>query len=227
MYCGRLMNTAFICAIAVTMESCRPERGSQLRTDRPRRVFTLVASLLIIVFAADGCHVYDKQRVDPVQQPPAAGVTAPVAGVGAAGSGAVEGGSAGSAGSAAPAFNPETCHGGDCWWSVTNPDGCKSAGLPLPRDRPDSAGDGRQDVGAIYMGFSKLRIGQTDSAGQPSEDAWQEFGLDLDGACTNSSTCPGLSQVSCMSKTMTLPFDGQLCRDNTFARLQPVVAAVP
>jgi cysteine-rich repeat protein len=80
----------------------------------------------------------------------------------------------------------------------------------------------------IYLGWSKLWIGETTLAGEASDVAWQSFGFDLDGTCTNSSTCDGPSdQQSCRASTMQIAFDGALCRDNTFASLQPVAAAVP
>jgi cysteine-rich repeat protein len=119
------------------------------------------------------------------------------------------------------------CHEGDCWWSNGGTDTCKSAGVPGPGGRPESATDGPMEQPDFYLGFTKIRLGSTNPEGKVTEDAWEDFGLDLDGVCTNSATCGGSSNTSCRSATSTLPYDGQLCRDNTLARLQPVVAAVP
>jgi cysteine-rich repeat protein len=125
-------------------------------------------------------------------------------------------------------FDAASCAFGECWWSQKAGD-CKSAGAPGPEDRPnllDNVSD--KDVGEIYLGWSRLWLGTTDRDGKATDTAWQGFGLDLDGVCTNSSTCPSVKNaVSCHSSASQIPFDGELCRDNTFASLQPVVARVP
>jgi cysteine-rich repeat protein len=105
---------------------------------------------------------------------------------------------------------------------------CQSAGVPLDSDRPAANGDGTSSVPDIYLAWTKLWIGESDLMDQKSDTAWQSFGFDLDGVCTNSSTCPAQMNVqSCKPATAQIPFDGALCRDNTFASLQPVAAAVP
>lgn len=117
--------------------------------------------------------------------------------------------------------------GGDCWWS-TQVDSCHSAGAPSEKDRPSAALDGTSSMPDLYLAWTKLWVGETNLMGQASDKAWQTFGLDLDGRCTNSSTCPGQHNVqSCRASTDQIPFDGELCRDNTFASLQPIAAAVP
>ena len=124
-------------------------------------------------------------------------------------------------------FDPNSCQGGECWWSILEPDGCRSAGAPTLTDRPSASADGPDEVETFYLGLTQVRIGSTDRQGQATDTAWEEFGLDLDGSCTNSSTCGGNMSLSCRSAGAAIPYDGQLCRDNTFARLQPVVAGVP
>jgi cysteine-rich repeat protein len=166
---------------------------------RPRGERFVSLSLLLSFCAA--CHVYNGALIDNnVQKLPDAAVTK---------------------------FDPDSCSGGECWWSKVEPDSCKSAGLPRPSDRPAAAGDGADNVDDFYLGFTQLRLGSTTRDGTAAPDAWEDFGLDLDGVCTNSSTCSGQTRVGCRSASTSVPFDGQLCRDNTFARLQPVVAAVP
>jgi cysteine-rich repeat protein len=124
-------------------------------------------------------------------------------------------------------FDPLTCEAGECWWSRMQ-DGCRSAGAPRPEDRPSSEGDGDDELGDIYLGWSRIRLGSSAPDGSPSPTAWQGFGLDLDGVCTNSSTCSQVEDaVSCRSVTRQIPYDGELCRDNTFASLQPIAAQVP
>lgn len=120
------------------------------------------------------------------------------------------------------------CRGGECWWSGQNEDGCRTAGVPSGAQRPDPGSVSQDDVPPIYLGVYRLWIGASDLDGNPTEDAWQGFGMDIDGICTNSMTCANAgSPVACLSAGAMIPFDGNLCRDNTFARLQPTVAAVP
>ena len=104
---------------------------------------------------------------------------------------------------------------------------CHSAGVPGSKDRPTAALDGDASVGDIYLGLSRIWIGETELSGKGGMEAWQTFGFDLDGHCTNSSTCSGTNIRSCRAPTEQIAFDGSLCRDNTFASLQPVAAAVP
>lgn len=121
-----------------------------------------------------------------------------------------------------------SCKGGECWWSSDASPVCSTAGVPHADDRPDPTQDGDETVPDIYLGWSRIWIGETDLDGVASDTAWQSFGFDLDGICTNSGTCSEVqNQQSCLPSTEQIPFDGALCRDNTFASLQPVAAAVP
>lgn len=123
-------------------------------------------------------------------------------------------------------FPASDCKGGECWWSGMQAE-CRSAGVPKEADRPE-AQDGDTSLQNLYFGWNRIWIGETDLAGTASMDAWQSFGFDLDGTCTNSSTCPDVQNVqACKPGSDQIPFDGELCRDNTFASLQPVAAAVP
>jgi cysteine-rich repeat protein len=126
-------------------------------------------------------------------------------------------------------FDPLSCSGGECWWSHSPADGCKTTGVPRPEDRPDSAADGgNTSIADVYLGWTEMRLGETKLDGTRSDTAWQSFGLDLDGVCTNSASCPNVVDAqSCRAATPQIPFDGASCRDNTFASLQPVAAAVP
>jgi cysteine-rich repeat protein len=193
---------------------------------RPYRTGRAAAQLSIVITIAllGGCDSYNGGLIGNSRDSRDAGPKVP--GMrDAAYDGAASDSSTDPAGDAAT--DPSTCNAGECWWSRNTSDSCKSAGLPGPSDRPESAQDGNVELSEIYLGFTKIRLGSTNPAGEVREDAWEDFGLDLDGVCTNSATCQGTSDVSCRSATRTLPFDGQLCRDNTLARLQPVVAAVP
>lgn len=192
---------------------------------RPEIAGVCLASvwLGLSVVVAGGCKVYKRDLLEPTQVYDAGAIGMRDA--------ETDGGAAGDAGAldagpVPPQFDPNTCSSGECWWSNGGVDTCRSAGLPLPSDRPPG-GDDTARVGDIYLGFTELRLGSTNRNGEKTDDAWQEFGFDLDGMCTNSSTCPGVEMQSCKSAVVALPYDGELCRDNTFARLQPVIAAVP
>ena len=105
---------------------------------------------------------------------------------------------------------------------------CATAGMPTEHDRPNAMLDSDSSQPDIYIGWTRIWIGETRLTGETSESAWTTFGLDLDGRCTNASTCPGISNVQpCRAASSEVPFDGELCRDNTFASLQRTAAAVP
>lgn len=123
-------------------------------------------------------------------------------------------------------IDPAKCIEGECWWTGPETNTCKSTGLPTPADRPEKSDDATM-IDAIYVALTEVRMGSTNRAGERTPDAWADFGFDLDGLCTNSSTCPGREEIGCRRAGPAVPFDGQLCRDNTFARLQPVLATVP
>lgn len=59
-------------------------------------------------------------------------------------------------------------------------------------------------------------------------DARTNFGLDLDGVCTNASSCPQVRDaVSCRSRSAQIPFDGDDCIDNSFASLVSLTSLIP
>jgi cysteine-rich repeat protein len=186
--------------------------------------------LPLSVFSVAGCSVYNSKLVNGTNGTPDSGpvATAPDAGM-------LKPATPDAGFSPAPvqpdagraSFDPDTCSWGQCWWSVQPADGCQSAGVPRPADRPNVVEDGKPDVPDFFLGFTQVRVGSTNRLGVAADDAWEDFGFDLDGVCTNSSTCTGSSGISCKNSAPAVPFDGQLCRDNTFARLQPVVAKVP
>ncbi|HKP58832.1 MAG TPA: DUF4215 domain-containing protein [Polyangiales bacterium] len=192
---------------------------------RSRPVIAQLAISLALGVLCASCSVYKGDRLEDQQaQPkgPAAGRKSDAGGSAPA----PDGGGAGSEGGGGDTFDPDKCLWGDCWWSKKNVDDCNTAGVPTPADRPTGA-DNPATVPPFYLGFSEIRVGSTNRDGKMTEDAWEDFGFDLDGTCTNSKTCDNAVAVSCKSAVPAVPFDGQLCRDNTFARLQPVIAAVP
>jgi cysteine-rich repeat protein len=193
---------------------------------RPEIAGVCVASVwlgLFAVVASGGCKVYKRDLLEQTQAPEAGPMVDRDA---AADSGIPGTDGVIEAGPVQPPFDPNGCMWGECWWSTGSVDTCRSAGLPLASDRPPG-GDDTARVGDIYLGFTELRLGSTNRDGEVTDDAWQDFGFDLDGLCTNSSTCPNVEMQGCKSAVAAIPYDGQLCRDNTFARLQPVIAAVP
>lgn len=141
-----------------------------------------------------------------------------------------------SASASAPLAKPDTpktpepiqCGEGVCWWSSPAADSCKSTGRPSAMQRPAAQADRPGDTGELYFGWTNVRLGETALDGKPSDTAWQSFGLDLDGRCTNAATCPSMVDVqACRPATAQIPFDGALCRDNRFGHLQSVLAGVP
>lgn len=191
--------------------------------------------LALVVSLCAGCKVYDASRLDSTTVAggsASAGVSSAGSSGAAADSGAEQPGSTTAPEPAVDAgisMVSSNCTGGECWWSTAPADACKSAGVPKPSDRPDPNADGASSEPDIYLGWSRIWIGETSLAGVASQDAWQGFGLDLDGLCTNSADCMNArdSAQACHAMTAQVPFDGSLCRDNTFASLQPVAAAVP
>ncbi|HET8938239.1 MAG TPA: hypothetical protein VFN67_32570 [Polyangiales bacterium] len=202
--------------------------------------FSFVAVALAVCFA--GCHVYTPMQGSSASAEQGAGNTGAAAG----GGGKVAAGSAGVTGSAGAMMSANTagsstmtgmstggtastnsvCRGGECWWSGMSGE-CRSADVPKEEDRP-SADDGGTSLSDLYFGWTRIWIGETNLDGEASMDAWQSFGFDLDGLCTNSSTCGEIQNVqACRPGSGQIPFDGESCRDNTFASLQPVAAAVP
>ena len=111
------------------------------------------------------------------------------------------------------------------WWSA--PEGtCFSAGAPKPSDRPAAAS--AVDVLPITLALRTMRIGSLDANNQFNLLAWQDLGLDLDGVCTSSPTCPADEPIgSCKPTSASVATDGNYCRDNTFGRLEVNAANIP
>lgn len=119
----------------------------------------------------------------------------------------------------------QDCHGGECWWTAERA-GCRSAGAPTPSDRPKDSGSG-EDIAPIYLGWNHISTGDTEDDGELSE-AWQNVGLDLDGVCTNSSTCDMQeSEQSCRAQSEMIPYDGLACRDNRFGAILARLRIIP
>lgn len=197
--------------------------------------FPSVAVALAISLA--GCNVYTPMQTSSVANAEqAAGTKAAAAGgkanAGVGGTGGANGmppGSTAGTSTGTPPDGPASsngCKGGECWWSGSLAE-CRSADSPKVEDRP-SSDDGDTSLPDLYLGWSRIWIGETNLQGEASMTAWQSFGFDLDGICTNSSTCGEIQNAqACRPGSEQIPFDGELCRDNTFASLQPVAAAVP
>ena len=130
----------------------------------------------------------------------------------------------------------EGCATGKCWWSEDEAV-CGGVGVPTESTGPpvETESEG-PDVGPIYLGWSKVWLGESPRNGSADDlteeelaSAWAGFGFDLDDTCTNPTDCDGGPEdaVSCKSATAELPFDGDRCRDNTYARYHPLVAQSP
>lgn len=111
------------------------------------------------------------------------------------------------------------------WWS--GPVGtCFSAKMPRPEDRPAPVSGGNV-VPPITLALRSMRIGSLNADNKYDPLAWQDLGLDLDGLCTSSPTCPADNpDVSCKATKGAVAFDGNYCRDNTFGRLENTAANI-
>ncbi|CAN5429669.1 hypothetical protein BH09MYX1_BH09MYX1_39330 [soil metagenome] len=111
------------------------------------------------------------------------------------------------------------------WWS--GPAGtCFSAKMPRPEDRPAPVSGGTV-IPPITLALRSMRIGSQNAAYAFDQLAWQDLGLDLDGVCTSSPTCPADSpDVSCKATKSAVAYDGNYCRDNTFGRLEVAAANI-
>jgi hypothetical protein len=105
------------------------------------------------------------------------------------------------------------------WWSGKGSDGCFTAGMPTPSDRPAPV-EGAS-LPPIYLAIRSMRIGSLNAKGELDQNAWKDLGFDIDGTCTGSATCPQEEpKPSCKAATVSVPTDGNYCRDNTFGRLE-------
>ncbi len=60
---------------------------------------------------------------------------------------------------------------------------CQPTGLP-----PDPGGPPGDGAGSTVFAFSKIYVGDTDRLGTPSQTAWKNYGLDLDGLATDKTS---------------------------------------
>ncbi|MGE0321199.1 MAG: hypothetical protein AB7S68_02790 [Polyangiaceae bacterium] len=175
--------------------------------------FFLLVGLGLTSFGA--CNIYNEKLLDPDPRYDG-GVAASGGSGGNGGSGGVGGGAGGS-----------DCLAGKCWWSTETAEGCADHRAPTVNDRP--AATGGNDLPPFYLAIDHLWLGQTAPGDYPSgAEPWQYFGLDLDGVCTNSPDCSkGEKNVVSCRAGIGVPPDGLGCRDNMFARLEPVAADQP
>ena len=126
------------------------------------------------------------------------------------------------------------------WWPHKTSKGCDSAGVPTGNDRVKS--DPGATVPPIYFAVNRFRLGAVDEKPDPknpqltylppNENAWQDIGFDLDGACTNSATCLDpktdmLIKETVCANSETIPFDGNKCVDNSIGKLFNIAATAP
>lgn len=126
-----------------------------------------------------------------------------------------------------PEAGPTSGDGVGFWSKPLPGNGCFSAGMPTPADRPKPSA--APPLPPITLALRTMRLGGYDKSGEKSSTAWEDIGFDIDGVCTNSPTCSGdplNPQLSCARTGNTTPFDGNYCRDNTFGRLQVVAETV-
>ncbi len=162
-----------------------------------------IAAFLTTAAVLSACKVYPESLLDPIEGEGGRG--------GKAGSG---GSNTGGTAQTGPGY-------GVGFWSGKDANGCDTAGAPTPQMRPMATS--AEQLAPIYMAIDSLNLGSEDPNGVKSKTAWEGYGLDLDGACTSSSTCGTVQDTptqTCASATTRVPVDGSLCRDNTFGQLQ-------
>jgi hypothetical protein len=151
------------------------------------------------------------------------------------------GGAAMDAGDAAPSSGPL-----DPWWphqeSITyDPKkpavSCETEGAPNEAmDRPASSDPGAS-LPPIFLAMNRMLLGSVSEVPDktnpaildlvPDQNAWKTIGFDLDGSCTNSSTCAindttYVLQKKCTSGgigSVSIPYDGDNCIDNSIGNL--------
>jgi hypothetical protein len=117
---------------------------------------------------------------------------------------------------------------------------CDTAGVPKDGDRvPSDPGD---TIPPLYFAMNRFLLGAVDETPDPmnkqltlltpNENAWLDIGLDLDGACTNSSTCQDpkteklIKDLSCTNSEQTT-HDGNKCIDNSIGYIFNLAATSP
>ncbi len=113
------------------------------------------------------------------------------------------------------------------WWIASDEHGCERARAPTSQDRP-TVDDVGNDLSPLYFAMSKIVLGGTpdDKTASSGSINWRDIGFDMDGVCTNSASCPGVSDKACLNAAIT-PFDGRDCRDNELGKLSELAAASP
>jgi hypothetical protein len=142
----------------------------------------------------------------------------------------------------------------DPWWphevSITYdskkpPVMCLTEGEPdESKDRPKTSDPG-DSIPPIYLAMNRMLLGsvaeQPDPNNKdltmlvPDSNAWKTIGFDLDGACTNSSTCAindttYVLQKTCVSGgvgSMSIPYDGDNCLDNSIGKTFNLASNAP
>jgi cysteine-rich repeat protein len=125
-----------------------------------------------------------------------------------------------------PTLKAAACAAGHCWWSIAK-NACAATGLPSSSFRPSS--DPSPPLDDLYFGWTAIRLSdpQATAESDVASDG-QTLGLDLDGVCTNSLSCPDVRDtVSCRASAQQIPFDGADCRDNRLASALAIIGKVP
>jgi hypothetical protein len=116
------------------------------------------------------------------------------------------------------------------WWSgCLASNGCFDAAKPTTTDRPGTQTEGA-DIEPIFLAFDRVQLGAVDDSGKSDSKAWKSVGFDLDGVCTNASTCSAVTSDSdraCQPLLSATPQDGDYCRDNQIGLLDYTLDALP
>ncbi|MCB9587856.1 MAG: hypothetical protein H6718_20800 [Polyangiaceae bacterium] len=112
------------------------------------------------------------------------------------------------------------------FWHEKAANGCDTEGMPTADQRPTTADS--DDLPPLYLGMITMGFGsaKNDKARTPDPEVRNTVGFDIDGRCTDSTTCTGqAAELGCKNDN-ALP-DGDQCRDNAFGGVISKMAEIP
>lgn len=208
-----------------------------------KRVNVVVACASSALIIASACSVFEPPILDGIgsggsgQSGNENGGSGPGSGGGTAAGGDASvggtssggaGGEQASGGAASGGVSVEAGTGGapstEPFWIIQNEHGCEVPRRPTYDDRPAQSDPG-PDLDPIVFAIYRARHGSTadDVELSPDFNSWQTIGFDMDGKCTNSSSCEQPNQEPLVETRCKLgaavPFDGLGCIDNAVGKI--------
>lgn len=125
-------------------------------------------------------------------------------------------------GTGSSSYGPPPCDDGPacCVGAVSDSTDSGAGEVPPRPSVAPAAGDGH-----VVLALSKLYFGDTDRSGNPSQYAWQQYGLDIDGKTTDYCSTDTCTLVAGSSRSVQL--DGNNGIDNSFgSQLLPILTTL-